>query len=406
MNILIVHNYYKIPGGEDSVVKNDCELLKGMGHRIFLYTRNNNEIDSFGPLGKLLLPLNYIYSFKTAADIRRIIKKKHIDIVMVHNTLSLISPSVYYAAVKCSTPVIQVVHNFRLICPNALLSRNGKVCEECLEKGLKCSLKHRCYHDSFIQTLVCVVSDMLHRKTGIYGRLRYICLTEFNKDKLLIMKQIDPLMVYIKPNSVSAKTELIPYKKRENAFLYAGRLDELKGIKELFEAWKLLEKGKKSDEEVPVLEVCGQGQLNEWCRDFIAENDLKKIVMRGAVDHDTVMERTAAVKGVIILSKLYEGFPMTIAEAFSVHTPVIGTALGNTGDLISDGELPVPVKTPCFTKRGALIDPERMTGSVVETIGSWDKFVYDDQSMESTAKQYSQHECRDIYGKILKEVTG
>lgn len=132
--ILLVHNYYKIPGGEDSVVFNEKKLLEEHGHEVILYTRSNSEIDKFGICKKFALLFTSVFNRKTYRDIKKIIRKEKIDIVHVHNTLSLISPSVFYAARECGVPVVQTIHNFRMICPGATLYRNGNVCEECLEK--------------------------------------------------------------------------------------------------------------------------------------------------------------------------------------------------------------------------------------------------------------------------------
>ena len=153
-SILIVHNYYQIPGGEDTVVANEKKMLEDNGHKVVLYTRNNNEIKTMNVFQKILLPFTSIYSFKTAREIKRIIKEENIDIVHVHNTLSLISPSVYYAAVKMNKPVVQTIHNFRMLCPGATFYRDGHICEDCVSKGLRCSLKHKCYRNSFIQIFI------------------------------------------------------------------------------------------------------------------------------------------------------------------------------------------------------------------------------------------------------------
>ena len=202
--ILIIHNYYQIPGGEDTVVANEKKLLEENGHEVILYTRNNNEIKTMSRFQKLLLPFMTVYNPRSARDVRRIIQNEKIDIVHVHNTLNLISPSVYYAAVRCGIPVVQTVHNFRLICPGALLYRDGHVCEDCLGKGLLCAVRHGCYRGSKLQTLLLVISTLLHRTTGIYRKLHYICLTEFNKQKLLLINRkkimINPAQVFVKPN--------------------------------------------------------------------------------------------------------------------------------------------------------------------------------------------------------------
>ncbi|MBR1876903.1 MAG: glycosyltransferase family 4 protein [Lachnospiraceae bacterium] len=401
MNILLVHNYYQIPGGEDTVVKNEYELLKSMGHDVSLYTRHNDEIKSFSLLKKMLLPFTFIYSFRTKKEITDLIRKKHIDVVMVHNTLSLISPSVYYAAVKCKVPVIQTIHNFRLLCPAATLYRDGHICEDCLNKGFICALKHRCYRGSFIQTLISAVSALIHRKTGIYGRLNYICLTGFNKKKLLSLKQIQPDKVFIKPNFTSRVSTIVPYDKRDNRFVYAGRLDELKGVRELFEAWKVIE---MNTEEVPILDVCGLGPLEEWCRAFIKENDMKSIRMHGAVSHDAVMMAVSAAKAGILLCKWYEPFGMSVIEAFSVGTPMIVTSIGSPKELIKSAHYYGNKDTTCFTTLGALIPIDNTTGSLADTIMNWDAFKYDEGSMQKAAAEYGEEENKRIFDEILKNV--
>ena len=327
--ILIVHNYYQIPGGEDSVVANEKEMLEEHGHKVYLYTRNNSELKTMGIIRKLKLPFTTIFNFKTYRDVKKIIKEKQIDIVHVHNTLNLISPSVYYAAKAMKVPVVQTIHNFRLLCPGATFYRDGHICEDCVEHGLKCAVKHNCYRDSKIQTLACVISTKFHRMTGIYGKINYICLTEFNKEKLLQLKQIKKERVFVKPNFVESIGEFVPEEKRKDQFVFAGRLDKLKGIDFLFEAWKVMGK------EASKLVVCGMGPMEEWCNIFIRENSVN-IEMRGFVSNDEMLEIIANSKGLILPTQWYEGFPMSIVEAFSVGTPVICPDFGNVGSIVED----------------------------------------------------------------------
>ena len=181
-NIFIVHNYYQIPDGEDTVVANEKNMLKNHGHKVILYSRNNSELKSMSKLQKMMLPLTTIFNPRTHREIKKLIREEHIDIVHVHNTLNLISPSVYYAAKAMNIPVIQTIHNFRLLCPGATFYRDGHICEDCVTKGLGCAVKHNCYRGSKMQTLACVFSTKIHRMTGIYGKIIYICLTEFNKE--------------------------------------------------------------------------------------------------------------------------------------------------------------------------------------------------------------------------------
>ncbi len=333
LKVLIVHNYYQIPGGEDTVVANEKRMLEDHGHKVILYNRNNLELKVISKFRKVLLPCVIIFNLRTYREVMRIIRENEIDIVHVHNTLPLISPSVYYAAYSMNVPIIQTIHNYRFLCPGATFYRNGHICEECMEKGLGCAVKYGCYRKSRMQTLVCVINAKIHRLTGIYGKLNYICLTEFIKNKMLNIKQIKPDNVFVKPNFMDCEAAVLPYKNRKNQFVYAGRLDKLKGIDLLFEAWKQIE----SEEDYLTLIICGTGPMEKWCKAYVKKNGLKTIDMRGFVSNIEARRIIAESKALILPTQWYETFPMTIVEAYSVGTPVIISDIDNVGNLIEEG---------------------------------------------------------------------
>lgn len=328
--VLIVHNYYQIPGGEDTVVANEKKMLEEHGHKVILYSRNNGELKQMSMLQKFVLPITTIFNARTYKEIKRIIETEDIDIVHVHNTLNLVSPAVYYAARAMRVPVVQTVHNFRLLCPGATLYRDGHICEDCVECGLWCAVKRKCYRESRVQTLACVLSTWFHRMTGIYGKIKYICLTEFNRKKLLNLKQIKPEQVFVKPNFVESKDSFVPEEKRENQFIFAGRLDKLKGVDILFEAWK------RMGDAAPKLVVCGTGPMEKWCKSFVQQNRVN-IEMRGFVSNTEARRLIANSKALVLPTQWYEGFPMSIVEAFSVGTPVVCSNLGNVGSIVEEG---------------------------------------------------------------------
>lgn len=329
--VLIVHNYYQLSGGEDTVVDNEKKLLEEHGHEVFFYGRDNAELNNMGLLKKLLLPVNMVFNLKTYREIKALIQNEHFDIVHVHNTLLLISPSVYYAAVSSGIPVVQTVHNFRLLCPAATFYRNNSICEDCVKTGLRCAVIHSCYRGSKMQTLACVINTKLHRFTGIHGKIHYICLTEFNKKKLLQLKQIKEDKIFVKPNFSGGDTEFIPAEQRENRMIFVGRLDPLKGIKLLLHAWKHM------GTSAPELLVCGTGPLEKWCRQYVAENQLSHVRLKGFVPHTETRNLIGRSKALLLPTQWYEGFPMSIVEAFSVGTPVICSDLGNAGSIVAEG---------------------------------------------------------------------
>lgn len=326
LKILQVHNYYQIPGGEDTVVANEKKLLEDHGHEVVQYSRNNSELKEFTKVRKLLLPFTTIFNPRTYTEVKQIIKKQNIDIVHVHNTLNLISPAVYYAALSCKVPVVQTVHNFRLLCPGATFYRDGHICEDCVEHGLGCAIKHGCYRGSKAQTFVCVVSTWIHRMIGVYGKLNYICLTEFNKEKLLSLKPIKPEQIYIKPNFTYTFSGS---KGTGDYYLYIGRIEEIKGVHFLIDAFS-----KMPDKKI---KLAGTGTEFEKYQNLVKEKNLTNISFEGFCQREKLSELLKNAKAVVVTSQWYETFGMIVVEAFSGHTPVIVGDIGNVGSLVEDG---------------------------------------------------------------------
>ena len=328
-NILIVHNYYQIPGGEDTVVENEKTLLETHGHNVVLYTRSNSELSKMRKVSKLLLPITTIFNPRTYKDIKSFIVENKIDVIHVHNTLNLISPSVYYAARVMKVPVVQTVHNFRLICPGATLYRDGHICEDCLRYGLKCSVKHSCYRGSKIQTLACALTLTIHRIMGIYKKINYICLTEFTKDK--IKSVVDLERVYIKPNFVYDQKGL---NQADDYYIFVGRVEEIKGVNVLVDAFRSMPNKK--------LKIVGRGDLSERIAARLERESIHNIQLLGFKSHDEVNALLKHAKALIMCSQWYETFGMVIAEAYSNGVPAIVGRIGNIKDLVDEsvtGEL-------------------------------------------------------------------
>lgn len=384
-NILIVHNYYQIPGGEDTVVANEKDMLEEHGHKVILYKRSNSELDEMNAFQKICLPFNTVFNFRTYKEIKEIIVKEKIDIVHVHNTLHLISPSVYYAAKSCGITLVQTIHNFRLLCPGATFYRDGHICEKCVEEGMINAIKYNCYRDSKLQTLACVITTKIHRMTGIYGQINYICLTDFNRSKLLGLKQIKESQVFVKPNFNKSLNENSIVKNRKNRYIFAGRLDRLKGIDFLLNTWKMM------GEKAPELIVCGTGPLAEWCEKFIEENKLHSVRLLGFVPNTEIRKLIAESKALILPTQWYEGFPMSVIESFSVGTPVICSDLGNAGSIVIEGINGFKFKTNNSEKLiGAMMKIDKCKDIYKTTLDDYDRRYTDTENYSLLIKIYDQ----------------
>ena len=330
MKILLIHCHYRLPGGEDAVFAAERALLEQRGHQVVVYERSNEE--AAHGLAKLLLPLQAVWNFSAARQVRDLIARESPDAVHIHNTLLLLSPAVVRAAKQSGVPVVQSLHNFRLFCPNGILLRQGNVCEDCPYDGLSCALRHRCYRGSLLQTAVVAAAYALHRRLGTWRGVSMVALTEFDRRKLLEFNRLRPLFdedrLVVKPNPVRVEPRpVLPWQERKNQMLFAGRLEELKGLPTVLEAWRLL------GEDAPDLLVAGEGPLGDWAR----QNAGPKVRFLGQLAPAELHRHMAESRAVVAASLCYESFALVPAEAHMVGTPVLASGLGNVGASVRPG---------------------------------------------------------------------
>lgn len=330
MKILLIHCHYRLPGGEDAVFAAERALLEQRGHTVVVYERSNEE--AAHGLARLLLPLRAIWNRRAAREVRALIARENPDAIHIHNTLLLLSPAVVRTAKASGLPVVQTLHNFRLFCPNGILLREGNVCEDCPRHGLSCAVRHRCYRGSLLQTLVVAAAYALHRRLGTWRGVTMVALTEFDREKLLAFNRQRPMFdagrLVVKPNPVCVEPLPVPgWQERKRQFLFAGRLEELKGLRTVLEAWKLL------GENAPALLIAGEGPLGDWAREHAGP----RVTFLGQLAPAELHRHMAESKGVLAASLCYESFALVPAEAHCLGTPVVASDLGNVGASVRPG---------------------------------------------------------------------
>lgn len=330
MKILLIHCHYRLPGGEDAVFAAERALLERRGHTVVVCEHSNEE--AAHGLAKLLLPLRAIWNPAAAREVRALVAREKPDAIHIHNTLLLLSPAVVRAAKESGVPVVQSLHNFRLFCPNGILLRDGTVCEDCPRQGLSCALRHRCYRGSLAQTAVVAAAYALHRRLGTWRGVTMVALTEFDRQKLLEFNRLRPLFdenrLVVKPNPVAVPAgQVLPWEERRHQMLFAGRLEELKGLPTVLEAWRLLGDG------APTLLVAGEGPLGDWAR----ENAGPKVRFLGQLSPAELHRHMAQSRAVVAASLCYESFALVPAEAHTLGTPVLASDLGNVGASVRQG---------------------------------------------------------------------
>lgn len=326
MRILMLHNHYRLPGGEDTVFDSEAQLLEAHGHEVIRYTRHNDEVEG---MRTLTLARDLLWSRRTYQDLSAIIREKRPDIVHAHNIFPLISPSAYSSARDAGIPVVQTLHNFRLVCANGHLFRNGRFCKDCVgSPGMWPALVHKCYRGSIAATAGVVGMVQYHRIVGTWRDLVdvYIAMSDLARDTL-IHGGLPRGRIVVKPNFVDDWEEA-PYAESRDCFLYVGRLTEEKGVNSLLEAWD-------DYPGLPPIVIVGDGPLRGEVEKAVGRG--AQVSWRGTLSRKEVRSLLHRSAVLIFPSLTYEGCPMVIIEALAAGVPVICSAGGAAAVMIKAG---------------------------------------------------------------------
>ena len=325
MKILLVHNYYQQTGGEDLVVADEARLLESRGHEVVRYTAHNDQVSS---LSKLTLAQRTIWNQQTFRELRSVIAQHRPHIVHVHNTLPLLSPSVYYAAGAERLPVVQTLHNYRLMCPAAVCFRSGHICTDCVGKPVAWpAIRHACYRGSRSASAAIATMLSVHRLIGTWQHKTsvYIALTAWARG-MFIEAGLRADKLVVKPNFVDPDPGAGT--GSGDCAVFVGRLSPEKGIQTLLRAWRVV------GPQVRLL-IIGEGPLASTVA--AATHDLPSVTWLGRRDPPEILSILRDAKFLVFPSEWYETFGRVIVEAFATATPVIAAGHGAAAELVADG---------------------------------------------------------------------
>ena len=346
MKVLLAHNAYQQRGGEDAVVEAEAALLRSRGHEVQEYRRHNDELVG---TGRAKAAVGTLWSRRTVHEVAALLRAARPDVLHVHNTFPLISPSLYWAAADAGVPVVQTLHNFRLMCPQGMLLREGRVCEDCVGRLPLPAIRHACYQGQRPQTAVAASMLVLHRALGTWQHKvqRYIALNDFCRNKF-IQGGLPADRIVVKPNFVDLPA---PAAGPRDGLLFVGRLSQEKGIATLSAAAHQLPSGS--------LRVVGSGPEADRLANVLA------ITALGALPAEQVGAEMVRAQALVIPSLWYENFPRTLVEAMACGLPVLASRIGALAELVEDGVTGLLVEPGNAAEWGAkmqwaLDHPERM----------------------------------------------
>jgi glycosyltransferase involved in cell wall biosynthesis len=322
----MLHNRYLIPGGEDQCSAAEAALLRDHGHEVELLEEDNRRVEQ---LGNVQTALRTFWSRESYRRVDEKLRGGKVDILHVQNFFPLWSPSVFYAASRNKVPVVQTLHNYRLMCVNSLLFRDQHLCEECLGRLLPWrGVVHACYRDS--RAASAIVAGMVggHRLAGTWrNRIRtYIAVSEFARAKY-IAGGLPAEKIVVKPNFIHPTPA--PGKGGGGYALYVGRLSPEKGVATMLEAWKTARNA------IP-LKVVGEGSLAELV--IGAGQACREIEYLGRKSLPEVLDLMRSAEFLVFPSEWYETMGRTIMEAFAVGTPVVASSIGPPASMVVSGE--------------------------------------------------------------------
>jgi glycosyltransferase involved in cell wall biosynthesis len=321
----VVHNQYRTtqPSGENRVVTEEMDLLGAAGHEVSLYERRSDDIETFSLPQKARLPLRVTWSPHDRKAIIQAIQTAKPDLVHVHNTFPLISPSVLGAASGMRIPVVATLHNFRLVCAAGTLFRDGAPCERCLVAGPLPAVRYGCYRESRMATVPLALNIGVHRTLRTWARnvSAFIVLSRLAREKF-IAGGLPPHALHVKPNFV--KDPMIKRNGEGQFFLYIGRLAAEKGVQDLIKAWA---------PELGELLIVGDGPERGSVESMAAGDS--SIRFLGLQPHDVCLELLRQARALVVPSRWYEGFPMVVAEALATGVPIIAPRSGAFPEIVS-----------------------------------------------------------------------
>jgi glycosyltransferase involved in cell wall biosynthesis len=322
LKILILHCNYQLRGGEDAVVEQEMELLKKYHTIEVVYFQNH------GGLKGALQFLGSIWNTSAANKVKDKIEEFEPDVVHVHNWHFALGPLVFRMVNNMGVPVVHTIHNFRLLCPSAILLHKGQLFTDSLRQSFPWkAVRNKVYRSSVSQTFWLGFIIWFHKKIGTWKKINtFVCLTPFTVN---LFQQsnfgISKNQFTVKPNFTASSAELKPFQK-ENHFLFVGRLSEEKGIETLLKAFG----------ELPfVLKIAGDGPLKNTVTE--AAKQYSNIRYIGSLTSEEVTTELLKTQALIFPSVWYEAFGLVNIEAFSNGTPVLASKIGAPESLIIDG---------------------------------------------------------------------
>lgn len=320
MNVLQIHNRYARPGGEDTVVAAEAARLTAAGHRVTEFRADNPESAPHAVARLAVAPWNPV----RYREIRRLVRADRPDVAHLHNTWFSLSPSVVDALHAERVPIVMTLHNYRLLCANGLLFRDGTPCTDCVGTGPWRAVRHACYRDSRAQSAIAAATIAAGRP-GRDRITRFLAPSEFVRDRH-VDAGVTADRIVVVPHAVADPGLRAAPPSASTQVLYVGRLAPEKGLDVLLDAWQAAGLTQAGLELV----VVGDGPLRRRLTDSAPAG----VRITGWLPGDRVGELMRSARALVFPTRWYESFGMVAAEAMAAGLPVLAADVAGPAEVV------------------------------------------------------------------------
>lgn len=324
MRVLIAHNEYGRPSGEEDAIRSIAQLLENGGHSVCWFLRSSAVIQSRRDKAQAFF--SGIHNPRAAQAISQTIGRERPDLVQAQNLYPLLSPSILSACRRNGVPVVMRCPNYRLFCPNSLHLSHGQICERCLGGKEYWCLLRNCERDWFKSLGYAVRTATARITRRISSNVTtFIVLSEFQRRRF-IAAGIPPERIETLPNVAPGLHAEPPDGEPGELISFIGRVSPEKGVEDFTAAARALPTlpfvVAGSTARMP--ELVSAGPPNVRWLGHLKEPELIELYLRSRL--------------VVMPSRCFEGFPNVIARAMALKRPVVASRLGSVPEIVEDGQ--------------------------------------------------------------------
>jgi len=326
--ILLIHNNYQIKGGEDTNLYEEIKFLEKSNEVEYLLFDNSNKltISDF---------ISFIIGKNNASDsiILKKLKSFNPDIVYIHNIWFKISFGIFKHLRQKQIKTILKIHNFRYECSRFWLVsnhiKNNSFCFACSNIKHKKQIFNKYFQESYLKSFISILFSKRYFKILKSLNISIAVLSNFHKQEL-VKSGIDQKKIFIYRNPLSLPLDNRSYNAESNYIVYAGRLNQAKGVEELLQIWN-----ETSINDLK-LKVVGSGNLKNMLK---RKYNQQNIEFCGELDLEDTINEIQNARAIITATKMYEGQPRILTEASYLSVPSIFPAFGGMVEFFPDDYL-------------------------------------------------------------------